>query len=83
MKKRIIPVILCGGTGSRLWPVSRSDQPKPFIPLISKQSLFDLSLERVNSESLFEKPIIIGNQEHLPAIKESLLSKKLRQNRLF
>ena len=77
MKKKIIPVIICGGTGSRLWPRSRSDQPKPFIPLISNQSLFDLSLERINVDSLFENPIIIGNHEHLPDIKQSLLSKQM------
>ena len=45
----ITPVILCGGTGTRLWPVSREKTPKQFAPLIGSQSTFQLTVERVSS----------------------------------
>jgi len=41
------PVILCGGTGSRLWPLSRSKMPKPFVPLAGGQTLFQQTAQRV------------------------------------
>jgi len=58
---KIRPVILCGGSGTRLWPVSRESLPKQFVPLIGEQSLLDLTLERVIS---FLPPICIANEEH-------------------
>lgn len=45
--EKIIPVILCGGSGSRLWPLSRKSFPKQFVPLIDSKSLLQLTLERV------------------------------------
>ena len=44
----IIPVILCGGSGTRLWPLSRKSFPKQFVPLIDGKSLLRLTLERVS-----------------------------------
>ena len=41
------PVILCGGSGTRLWPLSRKSFPKQFVPLIGNKSLLQLTLERV------------------------------------
>ena len=48
LKKRnkIIPVILAGGSGSRLWPLSRNNEPKPFIKLFNGKSLFEITLKR-------------------------------------
>ena len=43
----IQPVVLCGGSGTRLWPVSRKAFPKQFIPLLGDKSLLQLTLERV------------------------------------
>ena len=43
------PIILCGGSGSRLWPLSRKSLPKQFVPLIDHKSLFDLTLLRCKS----------------------------------
>lgn len=57
----IRPVILCGGSGTRLWPVSRESLPKQFVPLIGAQSLLDLTLERVKS---LLPPICITNEAH-------------------
>ena len=62
----IVPVILSGGTGSRLWPLSRALRPKQFLALTEKNSLFQLTLMRL--QALFgEKalsPIVVANDDH-------------------
>ena len=58
----IIPIILAGGSGTRLWPLSRKLQPKQFISLINKTSLFQDTLLRLPEEAL--DPIIICNEDH-------------------
>ncbi|WP_262689863.1 mannose-1-phosphate guanylyltransferase/mannose-6-phosphate isomerase [Kordiimonas aestuarii] len=60
----IYPVIMCGGSGSRLWPLSRSGMPKQFLPLKGDKSLFVQTLERVARRYGFKEPIIIANSEH-------------------
>ena len=55
----IHPVILSGGSGTRLWPLSRKSYPKQFTPLLSHQSLFQGTLERFNS-GRFPKPVIVS-----------------------
>ena len=59
----IIPVILSGGAGKRLWPLSRESHPKQFLPLFDGRSLFNLTLERVQAEG-FAAPLVICNSEH-------------------
>ena len=44
---KITPVVLCGGSGTRLWPLSRKSFPKQFVPLIGQKSLLQLTLERL------------------------------------
>jgi mannose-1-phosphate guanylyltransferase/mannose-6-phosphate isomerase len=44
----ITPIILCGGSGTRLWPLSRQSFPKQFVPLIGNKSLLQLTLERTD-----------------------------------
>ena len=63
---KIIPIILAGGTGSRLWPLSRSDYPKQYLNLISNipKSLFQLTYERISNLKNTLPPIIICNEEH-------------------
>jgi mannose-1-phosphate guanylyltransferase/mannose-6-phosphate isomerase len=55
----IIPVILCGGVGSRLWPLSREDNPKQFLRLQNNRSLFQETVLRVSDPLIFGEPIII------------------------
>lgn len=61
---KITPVILSGGSGTRLWPLSRSLNPKQFLNFFEKQSLFQKTILRVKSEADFYNPIIICNNEH-------------------
>ena len=60
----IIPVILAGGQGTRLWPRSRSARPKQFIDLIGDTTLFQQSLERVSDAERYDAPIIVTNAEY-------------------
>src|SRR5580658_1061573 len=60
----ITPVILVGGSGKRLWPLSRESMPKQFVPLLGKQSTFQQTLERVADRSLFAKPVIATNDAY-------------------
>src|SRR5215203_5834531 len=59
----LIPVLMCGGAGTRLWPVSRESMPKQFVPLIGDRSTFQQTLQRVSAHSLFAKPIVITNTD--------------------
>ena len=64
----IHPVILCGGSGTRLWPVSRKSCPKPFLPLIGDTTLFEQAIERVAGDDQFAAPMIVAGAAHLPLI---------------
>lgn len=64
---KIIPVILAGGSGTRLWPLSRKMQPKQFIALAAKQqSMFQLTMSRLKAVMSFEvgQPLVICNEQH-------------------
>lgn len=60
---RVTPVILCGGAGTRLWPVSRERMPKHFVPLMGSLTTFQQVLDRVGASPLFTKPIIVTNDD--------------------
>ena len=72
MSDRIVPVIMCGGAGTRLWPASNDISPKPFLPLVDGRSTFAGTLERVADASLFAPPVIIANREHRFLIAQAL-----------
>ncbi len=55
----IIPVILCGGVGSRLWPLSRADNPKQFLKLQNNKSLLQETILRISDNLIFTNPIIV------------------------
>lgn len=63
---KIVPVILCGGNGTRLWPKSRASKPKPFIPLLGEETLFEATLNRCGDRNQFDAPIIVVGEDHLP-----------------
>lgn len=70
--EQIFPVILSGGAGTRLWPLSRAAFPKQFLPIAGNESLFHATLDRVNDRSVFEKPLIICSQKHRFLVRDIL-----------
>jgi len=60
---RIIPLLLAGGTGTRLWPVSRDTMPKQFLPLVGSRSTYQEALARVKREDLFAPPIVMTSDD--------------------
>ncbi|WP_234027316.1 mannose-1-phosphate guanylyltransferase [Erythrobacter sp. KY5] len=58
------PVILCGGGGTRLWPVSRNSFPKPFLPLLGDRTLFQQSIDRVSDPNRFAAPTVVAGEAH-------------------
>lgn len=67
----IIPVILSGGTGTRLWPVSRKAYPKQFWPLVSERTMLQETAGRATGQG-FAPPIVVANEEHRFIIAEQL-----------
>ncbi|WP_317197631.1 sugar phosphate nucleotidyltransferase [Chryseobacterium tagetis] len=60
---KVFNVILSGGVGSRLWPLSRKQNPKQFLKLFSGKSLFELTAER--NIGLVDELIVVGNHDHI------------------
>src|SRR5881394_514229 len=71
MLPQLIPVIMCGGAGTRLWPVSRESMPKQFVPLVGDRSTFQQTLERV-ADPMFARPIVITNTDFRFIVAEQL-----------
>jgi len=72
MSGRIIPLIMCGGAGTRLWPASREGRPKQFIRLFGPLSTFQDTVHRVSDASLFERPVIVTNAAYRFMVVEQL-----------
>ena len=68
----IKPIILCGGSGQRLWPESRKKLPKQFINLLNSETLFELTLSRMKSLKNYIQPIIVTNEEYRFYVANSL-----------
>ena len=72
MNRRIIPLIMCGGAGTRLWPASREVHPKQFLPLFGPRSTFQDTMLRVSDPALFGRPIVITNTAYRFMVLEQL-----------
>ncbi len=70
--QQIHPVILCGGSGTRLWPVSRKAVPKPFLPLVGEQTLFEQTVARVAGDDRFAPPMVVAGAAHADLILAQL-----------
>ncbi len=68
---RILPIVMCGGSGTRVWPESRESLPKQFIPLLGTRSTFQMAIENL-TDPLFEMPIVISNQDYRFLLAEQL-----------
>lgn len=67
----ITPVLLCGGSGTRLWPLSRESYPKQFVPLVGQDSLFQQTVKRLSGPD-FADPVILTNAEFRFIVTEQL-----------
>ena len=74
---KITPVILSGGSGTRLWPVSRNLNPKQFLDFFGENSLFQKTALRVKNSDDFHEPIIVCNNEHRFTAAEELQTIKI------
>jgi len=73
---KIIPVILLGGSGTRLWPVSRKNHPKQFLKLTGEQTLLQATLARLEGIDNLDTSIVICNEEHRFTTAEQLMEMK-------
>src|SRR5689334_13380224 len=60
----IFPVVLSGGSGSRLWPLSRTLLPKQFLPLVSDKTMLQETLSRLNGLSDVNNPVLVCSNDH-------------------
>ena len=81
-EQRIVPVILSGGSGTRLWPVSRESFPKQLWPLISDRTLMQETALRAAGPG-FAPPIVVCNQEHRFLIAEQLRAAGIKNARIL
>ncbi len=72
MAEPIIPLIMCGGAGTRLWPASREGRPKQFLPLFGEHSTFQETVRRVSDAGLFGRPIVVTNARYRFTVAEQL-----------
>jgi mannose-1-phosphate guanylyltransferase/mannose-6-phosphate isomerase len=72
MTKKLLPVIMCGGSGTRMWPESRESLPKQFIPLIGERSTFQSVVSLVGDPEVFEPAVVITNFDYRFRVAEQL-----------
>jgi mannose-1-phosphate guanylyltransferase len=72
MPRRIVPIILSGGSGTRLWPLSRTSMPKQLLNLTHDLTMLQLTALRCGDEDLFDPAIIVGNAAHAEMIEQQL-----------
>jgi mannose-1-phosphate guanylyltransferase/mannose-6-phosphate isomerase len=73
----IVPVILSGGSGTRLWPASRAQQPKQLLPLLGRRSLIQQTVDRLGAVPGVVAPVVVTNETHATAIGRALASSHL------
>lgn len=72
MADLIVPLIMCGGAGTRLWPASREGRPKQFLSLLGKYSTFQETVRRVSDRAIFDRPIVITNGQYRFLVADQL-----------
>lgn len=69
---QVLPVILSGGSGTRLWPLSTAERPKQFIPLTGPETMLELTLARVGDRNVYAPPLIVASAAHAALVEEQL-----------
>lgn len=70
--RHVFPVLLSGGQGTRLWPLSRKSMPKQFLPLVGEDSLFLQTMSRLQGSPHLANPIVVGSADHRFLIRKQL-----------
>ncbi len=68
----LLPVILSGGSGTRLWPLSTASKPKQFLALTGSRSMLQLALERVADRNVFDPALVVANPAHAGLIEQQV-----------
>jgi mannose-1-phosphate guanylyltransferase/mannose-6-phosphate isomerase len=74
---------MCGGAGTRLWPASRENRPKQFLPLLGRYSTFQETIRRVSNRELFGRPIVVTNDQYRFLVAEQLAAVEADANILL
>ncbi|MBL4744358.1 MAG: mannose-1-phosphate guanylyltransferase/mannose-6-phosphate isomerase [Cycloclasticus sp.] len=74
----MIPVIMSGGSGTRLWPLSRRHKPKQFIALFGNNTMFQETLNRLDGVDDMQAPIVVCNKDHRFMVAEQLLELNIK-----
>lgn len=69
---KLFPVVLCGGAGTRLWPLSREHYPKQFLALLNQQTLLQNTVSRLGTSLAVEQPLVVCNEVHRFLVHEQL-----------
>ncbi len=72
MSDQIVPIILSGGAGSRLWPASRRRQPKQLLPLVDDRSMLLITLQRISALPNTGMPMVVSNEDQRSGIQREL-----------
>jgi mannose-1-phosphate guanylyltransferase/mannose-1-phosphate guanylyltransferase/mannose-6-phosphate isomerase len=72
MPGRVIPVLLCGGSGTRLWPLSTDSRPKQLLPLTGPDTMLQLTAARVPAGDLFGEPLVVAAAALADSVEEQL-----------
>lgn len=79
----IIPIILSGGNGTRLWPLSSSEKPKQFIKLINDNTLFTETISRFSNSNTYSYPIVLSNVRYYDLVMEELKNNNISNFTVF
>ena len=79
----IVPIILSGGNGTRLWPLSNNKKPKQFIKLINNNTLFTETILRFSNNNMYSDPIILSNIRYHDLVLEELKSNNINDFKVF
>ena len=81
---KIVPVILSGGSGTRLWPVSRLECPKQLLPLTADETMLQLTVKRTEgcNSAPIGSPILVANAAHAEIIDKQLQASGLEDYRM-
>ena len=84
-QEQIVPVILCGGTGTRLWPLSRESYPKQYLSLFQNENktLLQKTLRRISKLESISSPIFITNEEHRFVLAEQIRQEGIEQKSII